>query len=280
MNLRHALAQHGFESNEDYEFALRCLFEAEIEHLRVLHVAGEGGRRKTAFIMALAEALGYPHVLYHDFSRPEPPPPPPPPGGEETLPGTDEAPLCAFERAITEACAYSEGARTLLILDQLQAADFTDQIRLHHFIRSGEWNQGTASVMAHPRQLLIALLSEAPLYHPLARVSFRIWTDARHAFLDYRPEDYGLGPDAKALFAALSALFQSAALSPTPSEFSRLLQDLLQRVRSEEQLRQALFGRIEGAERACLDAAAQRKPLTAVIDALGAWLGQDRIELG
>lgn len=278
MNLRHALARHGFESNDDYEFALRCLFETETQHLRVLHVDGNGGRRKTAFATALAQALEYPHILYHDFSRAEPPPPTP--ALDDETPAVLEAPMSAFERAVTEACAYSEGARTILILDQLQAADFADHIRLHHFISSGEWSQGSASALAHPRHLLLVLLSEAPLYHSLARSSFRIWTDAQHAFLDYRPEDHGLGRDALPLFETLTALFQATGLAPTSREFALLLQDLLQRVRSEEQLRQALFGRIEGARRDQLDAATQRDALAAVIDALGLWLGQDRIELG
>ena len=188
--------------------------------------------------------------------------------------------MSGLERAVTEACAYSEGARTILILDQLQAADFADHIRLHRFVTNSEWQQGTGIGTANPRHLIVVLISETPLYHSLARASFRIWTDAQRAFLDYRPEDYGLGREAQRLFAALSALFESAALSPTPSEFSRLLEDLLQRVRSEEQLRQALYGRIEQVDRDRLNAAAQTERLGAVIDALGEFLGQDHIELG
>ena len=76
MGLRQDLARFGFESNDDYEFALRSLFEADLPHLRALHVDGHGGRRKTAFANALAHALDYPHILYHDFSREEPPPAP------------------------------------------------------------------------------------------------------------------------------------------------------------------------------------------------------------
>ena len=33
-----------------------------------------------------------------------------------------EAPPRAFERMLVEACAYSEAARTVLVIDQLQAA--------------------------------------------------------------------------------------------------------------------------------------------------------------
>lgn len=279
MNLRHALARHGFESNDDYDFALRCLFDGEASQLRVLHVDGAAGRRKTAFATALAHALEYPHTIYHDFSRAEPPPPQPiVTADDDAEPAALEPPMNALERAVTEACAFSEGAPTILILDQLQAADFADHIRLHHFITSGQWQQGAG--IANPRHLLVVLISEMPLYHSLARVSFRIWTDAQRAFLDYRPEDYGLGRDAAPLFAALSMLLESTALSPTPSEFARVLEDLLQRVRSEDQLRQALYGRIENADRDRLNASAQTEKLGAVIDALGEFLGQDHIELG
>ena len=124
------------------------------------------------------------------------------------------------------------------------------------------------------------LVSEAPLYHSLARASFRLWTDAQRAFLDYRPEDYGLGANAEPLFAALSALFQGTGLAPTPGEFAHVLDDLMQRVRSEDQLRQVLFGRIEGVERDRLNAAATGPLLTTAIDALSALLGHDHIELG
>jgi len=281
MNLRHALAHHGFESNDDYSFALRCLFEAQLQHLRVLHVDGSAGRRKTAFATALAKALEYPHVLYHDFSQPEAPPLPPTtsaaPNEEH---GPSEPPMCAFERAVTEACAYSEGERTLLILDQLQGASFADQIRLHQFITAGEWLHGSAAAVANPRHLLLVLISEAPLYHSLARASFRIWTDAQRAFLDYRPEDFGLDAQARPLFEALAALLERTGLSPTPGEFSRLLEDLLLRVRSEEQLRQALFGRIEHAPRAQLDAAICGTELGTTLDQLSRYLGHDHIELG
>jgi len=283
INLRRELARHGFESNDDYEFALRCLFESDLSHLRVLHVDGTAGRRKTAFATALGHALEFPHILYHDFTRAEPPPAPVPPAAaaqEDEEPTPTEPPMTAFERVVTEACAYSEGARTILVLDQLQAADFSDHIRLHRFAGSGEWAHGSASVIANPRNLLIALISEQPLYHSLAKISFRIFTDAQRAFLDYRPQDYGLDDDAQPLFAALSALFTAADASPTPTEFGRILGDLLHRVRSEEHLRQSLFGRVEGIDRARLYALETMPALQLVIDELNAYLGHDEIELG
>lgn len=281
INLRRALAQHGFESNDDYEFALRCLFEAELSHLRVLHIDGAAGRRKTAFATALAHALEFPHVIYHDFTRT-----PPPPSPVIAAPEHDETPtplepaMSAFERALVEACAYSEGARTILILDQLQAADFADHIRLHRFADTGEWSHGTATLAANPKNLLLALISEQPLYHSLARIGFRIFTDAQRAFLDYRPQDVGLTDDALPLFSALSTLFSAADLSPTSSEFARILDDLLHRVRSEDHLRQSLFGRIETIDRARLNATQTQPSLRDVIDALNGFLGHDEIELG
>lgn len=279
MGLRQELARFGFESNDDYEFALRCLLEAELPHLRALHVDGHAGRRKTAFAKALAQALDYPHILYHDFTREEPPPAPLPLQLEDGLPGPSEPGPDAFDRAVTEACAYSEGARCVLILDQLQAADFADHMRLYEFGSTREWHGVAGSVRANAKNLLLVLLSEEPLYHSLAKISYRVWTDAQRAYLDYRPEDYGLGPDARALFTALSAVFEAAQASPTPREFQRLLLDLMQRVRSEDQLRQSLFGWVEGVERERLYSPELTPRLHGALDALTLYLGYDQIEL-
>ena len=280
MNLRRQLAAHGFESNDDYDFALRCLFEAEQAAVRVLHVDGRAGRRKTAFANALAHALEYPHILYHDFLRDTPPPAPVLLVGEDgEAAGPAEQPLQPFDRVVTEACAFSEGARTALVLDQLQAADFADHLRLYQFVTSREWTTATGTVTANPRHLLLVLISEEPLYHSLAKASFRIWTDIGRAYLDYKPEDYGMGRDALPLFEALAALFEALQASPTPSEYGRLLSDLIARVRSEDQLRQSIFGWTEGVDRERLFAADTIAPLREVMRVLEAWLGVDHIEL-
>ncbi|MFZ0790821.1 MAG: hypothetical protein WAM94_14520, partial [Chromatiaceae bacterium] len=71
-SLREKLAQHGFESNDDYEFQVRCLLESPIRTLRALNITGDGERRKTAFATALARALEFPHCLYHDFTEKHP----------------------------------------------------------------------------------------------------------------------------------------------------------------------------------------------------------------
>jgi hypothetical protein len=279
MSLRRELARHGFESNTDYGFALDCLFAARIEHVRCLHVDGSAGRRKTAFANALGLALEYPHVLYHDFSQVEPEPVLLPVQLEDGSLAPAEAPLPAFERSLTEACAFSESDRTLLILDQLQAAPFADQLELTEFLRSGEWSTSAGSVVAHRGRLLVALICDGELYHSLARLSYRIWTDAERAHLDYRPEDHGLGTDAEPLFAALSACFEVLAVSPTPSEFERLLADLLRRAHGIEQLRQTLFGHIEGLEHERLRAEPAQPALIAVLEALDELRGVDHIEL-
>lgn len=279
MTLRKRLAEFGFESNDDYDFALRCLFEAELAHLRVLHVDGSAGRRKTAFAHALGHALEYDHVLYHDFSRAESAPQPLAEESAEWF-GPLEAALSGFERVLTEACAYSEAARTMLILDQLQAAPFADHLRLVDFVEHGEWSAGSASVSAHPKQFLLALLSEEPIYHSLARRSYRVWTDAERAYLGYRPEDFGLPSQAKPLLDALADLFAAINAAPTPRELARLLDDLLNRVRSEDQLRQSIFGWTEGVDRERLAAPDLHPLFQRTLDRLETLLGADRVEIG
>ena len=273
------MAEFGFESNEDYEFQIRALFAAKLVHLRCLAVCGESGRRKTAFANALGQALEYPHLVYHDFSLPEVAPPQVivVSADEQEQPQAADAPLSRFERCVVEACAFSEAARTALILDQLQVADFRDQMRLNAFVRSGEWSLGNAAVRANPKNMFLVLISEQPLYHSLARVSFRVWTDARGAAFTMRPQDAGLGNDASALFDALAALFERLGGSPTPSEFARILDNLIHHVRTEEQLRHALFGWTEHIDRGALSAPAVAPLLRAVVDALSEWLGAEEV---
>jgi hypothetical protein len=280
MSLRTKLAEHGFESNDDYDHALRCLFGQDPGHLRVLHVDGNAGRRKTAFAQALGRALDYPHVLYHDFGAGEPALAAQPIVLDDGSLGVPEAPPSAFERIMTEACAYSEASPTLLILDQLQAAHFVDQARLYHFAMKREWNSAAGSASANARNLVLALISEQPLYHSLAKCSYRVWTDAQRAFLDYRPADYGLGPEAQGFFAALAGVCVALQAAPTPSEFAHVVSDLLHYARSEEQIRQSLFGRIENIDRPRLYAPELAPPLRALLVELERLLGADQVSLG
>jgi hypothetical protein len=278
MSLRKKLADFGFESNDDYDYPLRCLFDADIAHLRCLNIDGNSGRRKTALANALGHALDYPHLLYHDFSSVEPPPPPI--TLSEDGEGALEAPLRAFERSMSEACAYSEGARTLLILDQLQAADFHDHIRLYHFVQMREWSSPQGTAVANANNLLLVLISEEPLYHSLAKVSFRIHADDSHGHFDYRPEDFGLDASAAEFMAALGRLFSALGQSPTPREYTHILADVHQRIRTAEHLRQSLYGWMEGADRASLQAAPLRPLAEAAVQAINRYLGAEEIELG
>lgn len=280
MNLRTKLAEFGFESNDDYEHALRCLFGQDPGHLRVLHVDGAAGRRKTAFAQALARALDYPHALYHDFSAEEPPPAPVMVVHEDGSGGAAEPALSAFERAMTEACAYSEAARTALILDQLQLAHFADQARLYHFVMKREWSNAAGTALAHAKNFLLVVISDQPLYHSLAKCSFRVWTDAQRAYLDFRPAEYGLGPEAQGLFDALAEVFGVIGAAPTPSEFAHLLQDLSHYARSEEQIRQSFYGRVESVDRGRLYAPEATAPLRRLLFELERLLGADEVSLG
>lgn len=277
--LRRRLASHGFESNDDYEFALRLLFEAQPAGVRCLNVAGESGRRKTAFAHALAAALDFPHVLYHDFSRTEPPVATRVVDGDSGETQSAEAGASAFDRVMTEACAYSEGARVILILDQIQASDFQDQIALYQFAQSREWHGVVGTVTANPATLLLVLISEQPLYHSLQKISFRVWADAAGGALEFDPKDFGLGPEARALFLALTDLFRQIGQSPTPGEFQRILADLLARVRSADQLRTSLFGWIENLDRDRLHAASVKPVLENVMVELDRLMGVEEIEV-
>lgn len=280
MSLRRRLAAHGFESNDDYEFALRLLFEAQPAGVRCLNIAGESGRRKTALAHALAAALDYPHVLYHDFSQAAPPAPVLVVEAESGESQAIEAAASAFDRVMTEACAYSEGARVVLILDQIQASPFAEQIRLYQFVQSREWQGVAGTVLANAATLLLVLISEDALYHSLQKASFRVWADVAGGALDFDPGDFGLGSEARALFVALGELFRQLGQSPTASEFSRILADLLARVRSVDQLRLSLFGWMENLERERLYAAPIRPLLDAVIGELERLLGVEEIAMG
>ena len=278
--LRRRMAEFGFESNEDYEFPLRTLFDARIAHVRTLHVAGESGRRKTAFANALARALEYPHVLYHDFSVPEPPPAPIVITAEDQEnPEPIEAPLTAFERIVTEACAFSEAERTVLILDQLQAADFRNQTALYHFAHTGEWNLPQLSVRANAKHLLLVLVTEEELYHSLAKISFRVWAGAASGRFEFRPADHGLDRAAEPLFAALATLFDQLGSMPTASEFERILDDLMRHVRADDQLRHSVFGWMERVDRDALYSTELAPAVRAVVDEANRFVGLEEIVL-
>lgn len=274
------MAENGFESNDDYEFQLRCLLESPTTGIRTLNIEGEGERRKTAFANALARSLSFPCVLYHDFTDRHPPPPDVilPPTRDEL--GREEPPIDPLDQIVSEACAQSEGDPTILILDQIQAADFRDHIRIHRLVANGYWDVRDGRYFANPNRLLLFLISEEPLYHSLRKESFRVWIN-RHSErqLVYHPTPFGLGPEAQPLFDALAGLFRALGAAPTPSEFTRILSDLRLHARTTEQLRLSLYGRSEGIDRERLADPSHEELLRRVVEASQALAVIEHIEL-
>lgn len=278
--LRERLAEHGFESNDDYDFPVRCLLDSPSKTLRTLNIVGEGERRKTAFATALAQALDIPHILYHDFSDQHPPTPDVilPPSRDEM--GREEPPIEPLDLVVSEACAQSEGEGTVLILDQLHLADFREHIRIYRLVSNCRWEVRDGQYFANPRHLILFLISEDPLYHALHKESFRVWINRRsRQQVNYEPGDFGFDDSARSLFDALNALFLSLDTTPTPSEFSHLLTDLRLHARTIDDLRLALFGRTEGLERDTLNAPQHEESLTAVIKAAHTLFITENIEL-
>ena len=106
-----------------------------------------------------------------------------------------------------------------------------------------------------------------------------MWTDAQRAFLDFRPAEFGLGVEASGLFEAIAAVCVPLAAAPTPSEYANLLGDLLHHARSEEQIRQSFYGRVENIERARLYVPELVVPLRALLVEMERYLGADEISL-
>jgi hypothetical protein len=282
LNLRLRLAEFGFESNDDYEFHLRCALDAPCAGVRCIHLAGESGRRKTAFAHALVHTMDFAQQRYYDFTQSVAAAAAPvlvksESEGDYLVQTTDAATL--FERAVLEACAFSEAQRTILILDQLQAANFADHIRIFNFVQSKEWSAAGTQVLANARNLLLVLISEQPLYLSLQKLCFRIWTDAGRGMVDFKPADIGLDTSARGWMAAMAQLFTAIDCAPTPSEYQRLSDDLLRRVRTPEQLRAAMFGRMEAIDRSRLNDPIHEALLARVLDELNTYLGVDEISL-
>jgi hypothetical protein len=280
-NLRESMAEHGFESNDDYDFQVRCLLKGTPNRIRTLSIQGDGERRKTAFATALAHALDIPHILYHDFLDGEPP------TSEVILPaGTDEygrtaSPVHPLDDIASQACALSEAEATVLILDQLQTADFREHIRVHRLIRDRRWLVRDAPYHANPRNLLLFLISEAPLYHSLQRESFRVWVGrVSERRVTLSPAELGLAVDAAPLLDALNDLFVTIDAAPTRSEVVRLLEDLASHVQTEEHLIHALFGRCEGIDRERIKHPDLAPLLKRVIELLRDYLSVERIVVG
>lgn len=279
-SLREKLALHGFESNDDYDFQVRCLLESPVQYLRVLNIEGDGERRKSAFATALAHALDFPQVIYHDFTQHSPPLPDLilPPTKDEM--GREEPPIDPLDQTVSEACAQSEGEPTILILDQLQAADFREHIRIHQLITDCFWEVRGGRFFANPRHLILFLISETMLYHSLQKQSFRVWIGRlSERQVDYEPVDFGLGEEARPLFVALSSLFRALGSAPTRSEMGHILNDIQLHVRTPEHLSLSVYGRFEGIDRRLLNTPELAKRLEAVVNEAPALLHGNHIEL-
>lgn len=279
-SLQELMAQHGFESNDDYGYHVRCLRSNPSNTVRCLNIEGDSDRRKTAFASALAGALQYPHALYHDFTQQHEPTP------QVTLPdredenGQKEIPITALDRIITEACAFSEGEHTVMIIDQLQAADFREHIRLYTLIKDGQWLYGDVTFTANKHNLLIFLISEKPLYHSLQKVSFRVWVNAassRH--VDYKPSDFGLDDDALDVMHALANVFNALGVVPTLSEYAKIMVDVQINIHTAEDLCHSIYGWTEGIDRDLLFS----EPLSALyeetVTAITHYIGCDSVEV-
>ena len=278
--LREKLAEHGFESNDDYDFQLRCLLDTPARGIRTLNIEGEGERRKTAFAHALAQSLGVPHILYHDFTDAHPPLPDVilPPSCDEM--GREEPPIEPLDRIVSEACAQSEGEPTELILDQLHAADFREHLRIQRLITHGIWSVRDGRYVANPHYLLVFLIAEEPLYHALQKASFRIWIGRlSERQILWRPDEFGCDAQAQPLFDALADLFRTIGCAPTRSEFGHILHDLQCHVRTAEHLTLSLYGRAEGMDRRTLADPALAEQLTRIIEAAQTLLLTEHIEL-
>lgn len=278
-SLREKMTRHGFESNDDYEYQVRCLLRNGGNSLRCLNIQGDSDRRKTAFATALAHALEYPRVLYHDFTQQHPfiPDPILPPSRDEQ--GRQAAPIEPFDQILSEACAFSEAEDTLLILDQLQTADFREHLRIYRFLENAQWQLRDTVYYANPAHLVVFLISEAPLYHSLQRLSFRVWVNRTGHFIRYRPEEFGLGEDAWPLLEALGELFIRLGAAPTRGEYAHLLYDVQWHIRTSDGLRHSLYGWTEGVVRELLYARELEPLIHKAMTAIEQYLGVDEVEI-
>lgn len=277
--LKRRLAEFGFESQDSYDFAIQCFLNNPSDGIRCLYVDGDPGRRKTAFAHALGQALEYDHVLYFEFGiqksitqvvkiR----------EGEEI---SEDPPTEPFDRVMTEACALSEADSTVLIIDQLDKAEFQQHIRLYEFMKNKVWTYSDARFYANAQNLLIFLISSEELYHSLQQSSFRIWVKALADEVNLvQPEAIGLDDSCAEWLESLGLLFMELGVTPNLNEYKRLAYDIQAFVRTRDQLITSIFGWVESVDRTRLYSRALVEPLDRVITAIEQSLGiQEEIEL-
>lgn len=276
--LQKKMADFGFESNDDYEYHLRCLMNSQFNGIKTINIEGHKGRRKTAFANALGRALEYPNLFYYDFTQKSEA------EGKVIIPPSEDehgisvAPVSDFDHIMSEASAFSEGEKTILILDQLQVADFKDHIRIYHFIKSGEWSYGDNTLKAGSKNLLLLLISDEPLYHSLQKCSFRIWVSAvSSAQKDYSPADFKLQDDVLPIMEALAKIFDKLEMAPTHSEYKNILNDIHLNIHTDQQLIHSLYGWMEGINRELLFSRQMQPLLSQVITQIQQYHGMDEV---
>jgi len=244
-SLKQKMEQYGFVSHKDYGYALRCINNSAAEHIKTLNIEGEPGRRKTAFANALAHALEYQNVLYHEFGQENKSPILVQFDNEEQT--VDIDPIEDFEKNIIESCALSEAETTVLILDQLHLASFKDHMSLTSFITSKTWNSNDSQYLANANNLIIMLISETEIYHALQQCSFKIWVDSL-----YQPgkspsyNELELESTAQQWIDTLSDIFTALNLNPTLNTYQKIAFDIEHHVRTADQLKISLYGWVEG----------------------------------
>ena len=279
-SLREKLALNGFESNESYDFQIRCLLSYKPELVRALNIESDGVRRATAFATALAHSLDGEQIVYHDFTQENDPLPTVTRPESKDEDGNQEPPIDAFDRTMSDACAFSEGSQTIVILDQLHAADFREHIRIYKFIKKREWTYRDASFYANANNLLLFLISTEPLYHSLQKASFRIWiSKASLGNKRFKPAEFGLGPDAELVMQRMGDLFTHLGVQPTFSEYARLLHDIQQNVRTAQELCYSVYGWTEGIDRELLYAPQTLELVNNIMPTLEEFVGIDHMEI-
>ena len=281
-NLRQRMAENGFESNDNYDYILKCLKNQPLDSIPCLNIQGDCGRKKTAFANALALSTDTKHILYHDFTQEDP--------AKNFVPqtvivdeeeGKEEPPIEAFDRILSDACAYSEADSTILILDQLHAADFKDHIRIYQFLITQEWTYRDTYFYANKKNLIVYLISETTLYHSLQKQSFRVWIDLRsQRSLEFKAEDFHMDSDAELLIQAFSKLFVILHCSPTYSEYAKILHDAEENILSINDLKRSLFGWIENLDYHTLNDQQYQAAIEKTLDAIQGYIGiEESLEL-
>jgi len=270
--LKQQLAEYGFESRESYDYAVNCLLTSPGENIRCLNVDGDPGRRKTAFAHALAQALDYEHVLYYEFGIEKPVAQVIHVNEGEEIP--EEPPTQPFDRVMTEACALSEAEKTILILDQLDKADFQQHIRLFEFSKSKIWSYSDVSFQANANNLMIFFISNEALYHSLQQNSFRVWISALASHAEkIQPQDLDLDESCREWLDPLHDLMVELGVSPSLSEYRKLAYDIESNVRTDEQLRTSIFGGIENVDRTRLHSKSIQPFISSLMKAIEAGFG-------